>query len=101
MVEIGVVDFGKTVQLTASTSSVGATIDMAGANALYVVNTGSSGWICFRYGQGPQTAVLTTDTPLPALRQLVVSVPPTTTHVAAIANTGTAVVYFTPCRVAD
>lgn len=90
---------GTAVNVAATASSVGGTIDCTGCDVVRVANTSATLHVGVRIGTGAQTAVLTTDVVIPPLGVAYLPANATITHVAAIGSgAGPTTVNFAPIR---
>lgn len=77
-------DGGATVAATGS--SVAGTITATGCNALRITNTSATLNVAVEWGTAAVTAVLATHLKLAPLESIIVAIPPTIAHVAAIGS---------------
>jgi|694.fasta_scaffold121983_2 hypothetical protein len=90
---------GTAVNVSATASSVGGTIDCTGCDTVRVANTSATLHVGVRIGTGAQTAVLTTDVVLPPLGVAYLPANPLVDRVAAIGSgAGPTTVNFAPIR---
>lgn len=90
---------GTAVNVAATVSSVGGTIDCTGCDVIRVTNTSTTLHVGVRAGTGAQTAVLTTDLVIAPLGTAYLPANATITHVAAIGSAaGPTTVNFAPIK---